>query len=71
MKIRTVMASNDFHPHEKMLEFLVCPVTKAQLEYDSHQNELISKAAKLAFPIKNGIPLMLIDEARKLDDEHK
>lgn len=51
----------------KMLEALVCPMTQATLDYDQDAQELISKPAKLAFPIRNGIPVMLIDEARKLD----
>ena len=51
----------------KLLEILVCPVTKAPLEYDAERQELISRQAKLAFPIRQGIPIMLIDEARKLD----
>lgn len=50
-----------------MLEALICPKTHATLEYDAERQELISKAAGLAFPIRNGIPVMLIDEARKLD----
>jgi hypothetical protein len=52
----------------KLLELLVCPVTKSTLEYDSEARELISRAAKLAYPIRNGIPIMLPDEARKLED---
>ncbi len=52
----------------KLLEILVCPLTKAPLEYDADSQELISRQAKLAFPIREGIPIMLIDEARKLDD---
>lgn len=52
----------------KLLEFLVCPVTRGPLTYDAERNELISKAANLAFPIHNGIPVMLVDEARKLED---
>ncbi len=51
----------------KMLEMLVCPVTHAQLTYDREAKELISKAANLAFPIRNGIPIMLESEARSLD----
>ncbi len=51
----------------KMLEFLVCPVTHAVLRHDAERQELISKAAHLAFPIRNGIPVMLVDEARQLD----
>ena len=52
----------------KLLEILVCPVTKGALEYDSDAQELISKEAGLAYPIRDGIPIMLPDEARKLDD---
>ena len=50
-----------------MLESLICPVTHDRLEYDAEAQELISKSAHLAFPIRNGIPIMLVDEARKLD----
>ena len=50
-----------------MLEALVCPVTNAVLEYDAAAQELISKPANLAFPIRNGIPVMLVDEARPLE----
>ena len=53
---------------EKLLEFLVCPVTKTTLSYDRDAGELISKAAKLAFPLQNGIPIMLVEDARKLED---
>lgn len=52
----------------KMLEALVCPETRAPLRYDAEAQELISRAAHLAFPIRNGIPIMLVDEARKLED---
>jgi len=58
-------------PHtvdRKMLEALVCPLTRNTLVYDRDAQELISKAAGLAFPIRNGIPVMLVDEARSLDD---
>jgi hypothetical protein len=51
----------------KLLEILVCPVTKGPLEYDATAQELISRKAKLAFPIRDGIPIMLADEARRLD----
>ncbi|WP_109464959.1 Trm112 family protein [Albibacillus kandeliae] len=51
----------------RMLEALVCPQTHANLEYDAEAQELISKPAGLAFPIRNGIPIMLVDEARRLD----
>ena len=52
----------------KLLEILVCPLTKGLLEYDEANNELISKQANLAYPIRDGIPIMLVDEARPLDD---
>ena len=52
----------------KMLEILVCPVTKGPLEYDAETQELISRQAGLAFPVRDGIPIMLADEARPLDD---
>lgn len=52
----------------KLLEVLVCPVTRGPLKYDRAAQELISKRAALAFPIRNGIPIMLRDEARKLED---
>jgi len=51
----------------KMLEALVCPQTHGILSYDAERHELVSKAAHLAYPIRNGIPVMLIDEARALD----
>ncbi len=51
----------------RLLEILVCPVTKTTLEYDAGRQELVSKAAKLAYPIRDGIPIMLPDEARVLD----
>jgi len=51
----------------KMLEALVCPVTQTGLSYDAKAQELVSKMAKLAFPIRDGIPIMLVDEARELE----
>jgi len=51
----------------RLLEILVCPVTKTPLRYDVAAQELISDAANLAFPIREGIPIMLVDEARKLE----
>jgi hypothetical protein len=54
-----------FNP--KMLEALVCPQTHATLSYDADKQELVSKSARLAFPIRGGIPVMLIDEARVLE----
>jgi uncharacterized protein YbaR (Trm112 family) len=50
-----------------LLEILVCPLTKSVLEYDAAKQELISRKAKLAFPIRDGIPIMLEEEARRLD----
>jgi uncharacterized protein YbaR (Trm112 family) len=52
----------------RMLEALICPRSGASLDYDAARQELVSKAAGLAYPIRNGIPIMLIDEARVLDD---
>lgn len=52
----------------KLLELLVCPLTKAPLIYDKAHQELISRAARLAFPIRDGIPIMLADEARRLEE---
>ena len=53
----------------KLLELLVCPVTKGPLIYDRDRQELVSKSARLAYPIRDGIPVMLEDEARKLTPE--
>jgi uncharacterized protein YbaR (Trm112 family) len=59
------MSETAFDP--KMLEALVCPMTQGTLRYDAEKQELVSEAGKLAFPIRNGIPVMLVDEARSLD----
>ncbi len=53
----------------KLLEILVCPVTKGPLEYDAEKQVLVSRAARLAYPIRDGIPIMLTDEAREIDDD--
>lgn len=53
----------------KLLELLVCPVTKGPLDYDREKGELISRSARLAYPIRDGIPVMLESEARALSDE--
>jgi uncharacterized protein len=53
----------------RLLEILVCPLTKTTLEYDAQKQELISRAAKLAYPIRDGIPIMLPEEARPIDTE--
>jgi uncharacterized protein YbaR (Trm112 family) len=52
----------------RLLEMLVCPVTRATLSYDAERQELISRAAKLAYPIRDGVPIMLPDEARPLEE---
>ncbi len=52
----------------RLLEILVCPLTKTTLEYDAPAQELVSRAARLAYPIRDGVPIMLPDEARPLDD---
>ena len=53
----------------KLLEILVCPLTKGPLRYDRDAQELISEEARLAYPIRDGIPIMLVDEARPLPDD--
>jgi len=53
----------------KLIELLVCPVTKGPLEYDREKRELISRSARLAYPVRDGIPVMLENEARPLTDE--
>ncbi len=52
----------------KLLEILVCPLSKGPLRYDAAANELISEKAGLAYPIRDGIPIMLVDEARRIDE---
>ena len=52
----------------RLLELLVCPLTRDTLVYDAARQELISRSAKLAYPIRDGVPIMLLDEARKLED---
>lgn len=58
-------------PDPKLLEILVCPLTKSTLIYDREKQELVSKLAGVAYPIRNGIPIMLADEARELTDEER
>jgi uncharacterized protein len=53
----------------KLLNILVCPVTKGPLVYDKAKQELISKSARLAYPVRDGIPVMLEDEARRLEEQ--
>jgi uncharacterized protein YbaR (Trm112 family) len=59
-------AANDQGVDPRLLEVLVCPVTRSALTYDREANELVSRAAGLAFPIRNGVPVMLRDEARDI-----
>jgi uncharacterized protein len=63
----TTPASSAVTPDRRMLESLVCPMTQAVLTYDAERQELISKAAHLAFPIRDGIPVMLVSEAREVE----
>jgi uncharacterized protein len=56
-------------PDPKLLEILVCPLTKMPLSYDREKQELVSRAARLAYPIRDGIPIMLPEEARALNDD--
>lgn len=65
----TGQAEETGRPDRRMLEVLVCPLTKTSLYYDEARQELVSRAARLAYPIRDGIPVMLPDEARALDDE--
>jgi uncharacterized protein YbaR (Trm112 family) len=62
------MDVNISRPDPKMLELLVCPVSKGRLVYDRESNELVSEKAKLAYPIKDGVPIMLESEARRIED---
>ena len=61
------MSRTDGEAERHMLEALVCPFSQTVLEYDAERQELVSRSAKMAFPIRNGIPILLADEARKLD----
>ncbi len=65
------MADNPADVDPRLLEILVCPLTKASLRYDRAAQELVSVEAGLAYPIRDGIPIMLVDEARALDDAEK
>ena len=55
---------------QSILDKLVCPLTRNPLDYDKDKQELISKSVGLAFPIRNGIPILLVDEARKINEEN-
>jgi uncharacterized protein YbaR (Trm112 family) len=63
---QTIEPNRSLGVDPKLLELLVCPVTRGPLEYDAVRQELVSRSAKLAYPIRDGIPIMLADEARKL-----
>lgn len=66
MNEKTTAAETPLRPDPKLLELLVCPLTKTTLVYDREANELVSRAAGLAFPIRHGIPIMLVSEAREI-----
>ncbi|AMM83006.1 Trm112 family protein [Martelella sp. AD-3] len=61
------MAKKDAGIDPKMLELLVCPVTKGRLDYDAERQELVSRKARLAYPIRDGVPIMLASEARQVE----
>ena len=61
------MGAQDHGIDRRMLEALTCPLTQGRLDYDAERGELVSRSAHLAYPIRNGIPIMLPDEARELD----
>jgi uncharacterized protein YbaR (Trm112 family) len=65
---RAVVAAEASRIDPRLLEILVCPLTKETLEYDAARQELVSRKAKLAYPIRDGIPIMLPEEARAIDD---
>ncbi|MFT6657554.1 Trm112 family protein [Maritalea sp.] len=65
------MTTKEHNIDPKMLEILVCPFTKTRLEWSKDKTELISYAARLAFPIRNNVPLLILDEARQLTDEEQ
>jgi uncharacterized protein len=65
------LKGNALEPDAKLLEILVCPVTKGTLTYDRERQELISKSAGLAYPVRDGIPIMLPGEARELSDAER
>ena len=63
------MSENDKHPDPHLLELLVCPLSKSSLKYDAENQELISKASNLAYPIRDGIPVMVTSQARELEED--
>lgn len=62
------MTTDKTNIHPKFLEILVCPFTRTRLEWSKDRTELISYAARLAFPIRNNVPMLILDEARQLDE---
>lgn len=68
LETQSTPTSNHSSIDPRLLEVLVCPLSKNLLEYDREKQELISRAARLAFPIRDGIPIMVLDEARALED---
>ncbi len=62
------MAEENREVDRKLLEILVCPLSKGPLRYDSVRDELISERARLAYPIREGVPILLVDEARELEE---
>ena len=64
----TTVPPSPIEPDPRLLEILVCPVTHGPLEYDRAAQELISRGARLAYPIRDGVPVMLPEEARELED---
>ena len=64
----TAVAREPRRADPRLLEVLVCPVTRSTLSYDSQRQELVSRAAKLAYPIRDGVPIMLPEEARPLEE---
>ena len=68
MDVKNASTSTHSVIDPRLLEVLVCPLSKTVLEYDREKQELVSRAARLAFPIRDGIPIMVLDEARALED---
>ena len=62
------MDAKGYRVDTKLLELLVCPLTKGRLVYEAERNELVSERARLAYPIRDGIPIMLVSEARQIED---
>ncbi len=62
-------ADDDFGTDPRLLELLVCPLTKTSLDYNARRQELISRVARLAYPIRDGVPMMTVEAARKIDGD--